>query len=444
MECGWDSPEQIAACIHLANRWFQLVVDLAGLGTLALIALLIWLFGRLRNDLTKWEDEATREKEIRQYAEQATKQAEHRATLAESGAARDRAALESLKHAMKASEDELRTEVVTTREALSEAEARIEGALDLTAGGTGKFWSRPVGARFEDYERRIASSIPILLFGNQKGGVGKSTLVTNLAAAFASKGERVLSVDLDYQGSHSSLAQLQMGRGEHEPESLIDFVFQDELDPNWPGIAIRHITQTLHYIPAFYDFELVERRVEYQWALGNTADDVRYRLARALLANYTQERYDRVIIDAPPRFTLGFVNGFCASTHLYVPTVVDLLSTSAVSAFARQFGELKPIINPHIQWAGIVGTMTFINPREPLTLPRRAEEAATAAERAAQNRLNTQVPLFIRKPVIRRDADLARATEKGIAYLNDSSVRPMFDALVSVIESKAPSRKTKL
>jgi chromosome partitioning protein len=439
MECGWDSPEHIAACIHLAKRWFQLLVDLAGLGTLALIALLIWLFGRLRADLTKWEDEATREKELRQYAEQAAKQAEHRATLAEAGGNRDRMALEDLKCAVAASEDELRRDVVATRAALSEAEARIEGALTLTAGGTGKFWSRHVGARFDG----MASSIPILLFGNQKGGVGKSTLVTNLAAAFASKGERVLSVDLDYQGSHSSLAQLQLGRGELEPESLIDFLFQDDLDPNWPGITIRHITQTLHYIPAFYDFELVERRVEYQWALGNTVDDVRYRLARALLAPYTQERYDRVFIDAPPRFTLGFVNGFCASTHLYVPTVVDLLSTSAVSAFARQFGELKPIINPHIQWAGIVGTMTFINPRDPLTLPRRAEEAATAAERAAQNRLNTQVPLFIRKPVIRRDADLARATEKGIAYLNDSSVRPMFDALVSVIESKAPSRKTR-
>ena len=197
----------------------------------------------------------------------------------------------------------------------------------------------------------------------------------------------------------------------------------------------------LDYIPAFYNFELVERRVEYQWALGVTQDDVRYRLARGLLSDAIQLKYDRIIVDSPPRFTLGFINGFCASTHLYVPTVVDLLSTSAVSAFARQFSELKPIVNPHIQWAGIIGTMTYINTRDPLTLASTASEAADAAEVAAQNRLNTKAPLFIRVPVIKRDVSLARATEKGIAYFHDSSVRPMFDALARVIEINAPSRR---
>ena len=44
-------------------------------------------------------------------------------------------------------------------------------------------------------------------------------------------------------------------------------------------LAIRRITENLHYIPAFYDFEVIERKLEYQWALGATKDDVRYRLA---------------------------------------------------------------------------------------------------------------------------------------------------------------------
>jgi cellulose biosynthesis protein BcsQ len=224
---------------------------------------------------------------------------------------------------------------------------------------------------------------------------------------------------------------------------LIDFVFEDALDPNWPRLAVRKLADSLHYIPAFYNFELVERRVEYRWALRTTDDDVRYRLARALLSDEIQTNFDRVLIDAPPRFTLGFVNGFCAATHLYVPTVVDLLSASAVGSFARQFRELRAIVNPRIQWAGIVGTMTFLNPRDTLSLPRTAEDAADAAERAAQNALGTQEKLFIRKPVIVRSADLPRATEKGVAYLNDSDLRPMFDALAVVIEGKAPSRKTR-
>jgi cellulose biosynthesis protein BcsQ len=446
MECGLGSPEQIAACIHIAQRWFQVLVDIAGLSSLALITLLIWLFQRLRKDLTKWEDEAAREKEMRNYAENSATEARHRADLADSVANRAQKEKNELEAVLHTSSEELRKQLGETQGRLSEASARIESALEATAGGTGKFWSRPVYDRFNDYERQIASSIPILLFGNQKGGVGKSTLVTNLAAAFANKGERVLTVDLDYQGSHSSLAQLQMGAGDEEPESLIDFLFQDELDSNWPMLAIRRITGSLHYIPAFYNFELLERRLEYRWALGVTKDDVRYRLSRALLSETIQsveQGYDRILIDAPPRFTLGFINGLCTSTHLYVPTVVDLMSTSAVSAFARQFSELKPIINPHIRWSGIIGTITFVNPRDPLKLTKAADDAATAAERAAQNRLHTQEPLFIRKPVIKRDADLARATELGIAYLNDSTVRPMFDALALEIEAKAPSRKTR-
>jgi hypothetical protein len=69
MECGWGSPEEVAVCIHIAKRWFDVLVDLSGLGSLALITLLIWLFGRLRKDLSKWEAEAAREKELRVQAD---------------------------------------------------------------------------------------------------------------------------------------------------------------------------------------------------------------------------------------------------------------------------------------------------------------------------------------------------------------------------------------
>jgi chromosome partitioning protein len=411
-----------------------------GLGSLALITLLLWLFRRLRKDVKRWEKEVETEKQLRALAEETASQATHRARLAESNSANDKKALDDCKGALTESGDELRSELIETKERLSLTNGRLEGAIVRAGGGTGKFWARPVGFRLPDYERLISASIPSLIFGNQKGGVGKSTTATNLAAAFSMKGERVLMVDLDYQGSQSILGQLQLNEKDKQPESLVDFLFQEDLDPNWPKLTIRKITETLHYIPAFYNFEVIERQLEYQWALGETKDDVRYRLARALLSSYVQNNFDRVVIDAPPRLTLGFVNGFCAATHLYVPTVVDQLSTYAVANFADVFSELKPIVNPTIRWAGIIGTLTTVNPRDTLGLPGTAERAADFAERAAQKGLKTQEPLFIRKPVIKRDADLARATETGIAYLNDSKVRPMFDALVAVVESKAPSR----
>jgi hypothetical protein len=172
MECGWDSPEQISACLHFLKRWFDVLLQLAGLGTLALIGLLIWLFRRLRKDLSKWEDESKRAMELKRLAEEASRQAEHRVTFAERDAARDRKVIEDLTNAAIASQESLRVELVQVQTQLAEATSRLDGALELTAGGTGRFWSRPVVNRFIDYERLLADSIPILLFGNQKGGVG--------------------------------------------------------------------------------------------------------------------------------------------------------------------------------------------------------------------------------------------------------------------------------
>lgn len=450
MDCGWGTPEELAVCIDVAKRWLQVLINIAGLGTLALISILIWLFQRLRKDLKRWEEEAERSKELRRQAEDTARQAESRATFAEAAATRAQYDIDDLRKTVSAGEDEIRTNLAGVKAQLADAQSRIDGALSLTSGGSAAFWSRPVGNRLDEYERLISSSIPILLFGNQKGGVGKSTLVTNLAAAFAARGERVLTVDLDYQGSHSNLAQLQSLRYKpsqesQEPESivpksLIDHLFQDNLDPNWHALSIQNVQSNLDYIPAFYDFEQTERRVEYQWALGLTHDDVRYRLARALLGAHVQDKYHRVLIDSPPRFTLGFVNGFCSATHMYVPTVVDPLSALAVRAFSQQFRDLRPIVNPSIRWPGIIGTMTFANPLQPLQLAAASSDYADRSERIARARLGGNEPEFIRNPVIVRHAKLAHASANGIAYVNESSVRPMFDMLASVIETQAPRR----
>src|SRR5258708_13845731 len=68
-------------------------------------------------------------------------------------------------------------------------------------------WRRkPVVKQPEHYDRALQESIPILLVANLKGGVGKTTIAANLATYFEQcKGEQLLAIDLDHQGSLSSM-----------------------------------------------------------------------------------------------------------------------------------------------------------------------------------------------------------------------------------------------
>ena len=99
---------------------------------------------------------------------------------------------------------------------------RLDEIGQLSEQGQGGIWSRNVDWSKLDYHNKLQQSIPIILLANLKGGVGKTTIAANLAAALSDNenveiqstferkaGEkkrlRVLAIDLDYQGSMSSL-----------------------------------------------------------------------------------------------------------------------------------------------------------------------------------------------------------------------------------------------
>jgi cellulose biosynthesis protein BcsQ len=169
--------------------------------------------------------------------------------------------------------------------------------------------------------------------------------------------------------------------------------------------------------------------------MGETPDDVRYRLARALLHSHVQDAYNFVIIDAPPRMTLGFINGLCASTHLFVPMLLDAPAANAVSRFAQQFRRLVPTANPFLQFAGIIGTMTNAGP----ALPAVDREVADTAEANAREELGNAYrnrALFIREAVMQRNAPLGRAAADGIAYFQVPTTQPIFKQIAAAVRSR--------
>lgn len=198
MSC-FDLPEGLARCITIVVPWLQLAAGLGGVGTFALVVFLFRIAKKhsdANDALMKAYNEAVSDKQVAQTKfDDANRQV---------GAIQYQ--LELCQAAKTGTNGELSQKLQIAVVENQKLQSRLDLVRSMTGGGDAGFWSRPPlsDRRMKDYDRRLKTSIPILLFAAQKGGVGKSALTTNLAAALANSGRRVLVVDMDYQGTTSA------------------------------------------------------------------------------------------------------------------------------------------------------------------------------------------------------------------------------------------------
>ncbi|MEM9146708.1 MAG: AAA family ATPase [Pseudomonadota bacterium] len=314
------------------------------------------------------------------------------------------------------------------RDAAVAAHARM---MDL-AQNIDDVWSRVPAAAPSEHALRLADSIPILCVANLKGGVGKTTLAANLAAWFDDRGERVLLIDLDYQGSTSAMALggEMLGRNLAEPGAMT------LLQGGWPKlhrmVAARSNSEV---IDCYYPVLNEESRLLFSWLLGRLADDPRYRLAESLLGPRIQSVYDRIIIDTPPRVTMGLVNALAAATHLLVPTQLNGLSVPAVQSFLATLDALRPVPMPDVRPVRIIGMQrTWTSER----LATVEVEAMAEIDRLLTAR-SLPPETFMRDAILPTMSAFQRQAGRGLAYRAEPSVRPEMDRLGARIAAFAPS-----
>lgn len=290
------------------------------------------------------------------------------------------------------------------------------------------------------YSDAMFDSIPIILVANLKGGVGKSTIATNLVSYFESQHkERVLAIDLDHQGSMSSMLLPEPYNRQGRTAQTVKDLIAGQADPLSIIAVSRPVRGTKcdsRIIDCDSPFANFETRLQLQWLSGETSDDIRYNMARVLLDPRVQNQFDRVIIDAPPRVTTGFINALCASTHLIVPFVLDTLSAERVGLFLAQLQRMSPQLFPHLKPAGVVGTMK-----------RTDTEQVGSTEQAAFNEAKTRVgniwgssEYVLQQAPIPRKQCFADAAGLRSAYDDEDSedARKIFRRLGSEIYKRAP------
>lgn len=176
---------------------------------------------------------------------------------------------------------------------------------------------------------------------NQKGGVGKTTTVINLAAYFAKAGKTVLIVDSDPQGNATS------GTGVDKQQltkTLYDVLIHDSA--GLEQAVINTPIERVSILPAnaalaAAEVDLVqsfEREKQLEKKLNNAAFDV-------------------VLIDCPPSLGLLTINALTAANHVIIPVQAEYYALEGLGQLLDIIQRVRGGLNPNLELLGVAITM---------------------------------------------------------------------------------------
>lgn len=187
-------------------------------------------------------------------------------------------------------------------------------------------------------------STNIVSIANQKGGVGKTTTVVNLAAVLADMGRTVLVVDLDPQANATS------GLGV-EPRSGVSIYSAVSGNEDIADIISGTAFERVNVVPS--EVNLAGAEVE----LARMADHLHW-LDGVLAKVVESEVFDYILIDCPPSLGVLMSNALAASDSVIVPMQCEYYAMEGLSIITNLVNRIKNSgANPRLDIEGIVMTM---------------------------------------------------------------------------------------
>ncbi len=224
----------------------------------------------------------------------------------------------------------------------------------------------------------LPSKTRIFTISNQKGGVGKTTTVVNLASALAKYGARVLVIDLDPQGNASTALGVEHREG---TPSVYDVIVGET--PMEDVVQHSPEAEGLFCIPATIDLAGAEIELVSMVAREQ-------RLSRALQEYLSEVDFDYVFVDCPPSLGLLTINAFVAATEVLIPIQCEYYALEGLSQLLKNIQLIEKHLNPKLKLSTII--LTMYDQRTNLA----HQVAADVREHFPKETLDTVIPRSVR------------------------------------------------
>ncbi len=201
---------------------------------------------------------------------------------------------------------------------------------------------------------------------NQKGGVGKTTSVVNLAVALNYLDKKVLVVDIDPQANTTTGLGLDKYNIEN---SLYELFYAGEEYKITEGVeeTVQTITEEKLVVEVDIEKYITTTKsgvdlIPSEAALSGlevelVALDAIERTQQLKSIIELIDNYDYVLIDCPPSLGLLSINALCASDSIIIPVQTEYYALEGISELMNTFNLVKKQLNQDLEIEGVLLTM---------------------------------------------------------------------------------------